>query len=78
MVSAEDFEQWRDNPVTRWVMAGCRKGAEANQQAWVEASWDGGQADPATLLELRTRADAYLALCETTHDRWAEINGETE
>ena len=78
-VSAEDFEQWRDNPVTQWVMQACDVAAEANRDAWIGASWDMGRADEAELNMLRTRADAYRALRETTYERWAEIlDGDTE
>ncbi|MES2904538.1 MAG: hypothetical protein V4696_10170 [Pseudomonadota bacterium] len=78
MVSAEDFEQWRDNPVTRWVMAACMTAADANRDAWISASWDLGKADQAELDVLRTRADAYRALCDTSYSDWQDINGDTE
>lgn len=77
--SAEDFEQWLDNPVTRWVFEGCRIGAELNRQAWINASWDNGKSDPLELAELKSRADAYLALPDTPFERWCEIiDGDDE
>ncbi len=79
MVSAEDFDQWRDNPVTQWVMAACAKAADGNRDAWIAASWDMGRADQAELTVLRTRADAYRALCDTDYSDWHSINsGDSE
>lgn len=77
-ISEEEFAAWHDDPVTRWVIAACRKAAEENKEAWVEASWGGGNADPLLLNELRTRADAYQALSETTYFGWVRTHGENE
>lgn len=79
-IDAEDFATWRDNPVTQWVFAGCRKAAADNKDLWVKLSWDAGRTDETglaeALIELRTRADAYEALAETTYEGWLESNGE--
>lgn len=74
--SAEEFARWRDDSVTRWVLWAVEKGAEDNRQAWIDASWGNGAASPQHLAELRTRADAYLALRDTSYEGWAEIHGE--
>ena len=76
--SEEEFDAWRDNPITRWVMRAALKAAEANREAWISASWDNGEADPALLGEYRTRADAYRALSETSYDKWLELNESDE
>lgn len=67
----EEFEAWRENPVTRWIMAACIRAAEDNKQLWFEMSWEGGNASPEALIELRTRADAYRAIAETEYAAWA-------
>lgn len=72
----EDFERWRDDAVTRWVFAAIEKAAEENKQTWLEASWNNGNANPAALNELRTRADAYRALIDTSFEGWCETLGE--
>lgn len=77
-ISEEEFLAWRDDPVTRWVVAGCRNAADKNKQAWMEASWHGGSADPLALATLRTRADAYMALAETPYSEWLKAHGEGE
>lgn len=74
--SAEEFTRWRDDRVTQWIFRAILSGAEANKAAWVQASWDNGAASPALLQELRTRADAYMALIETPYDGWCELNEE--
>ena len=77
-ISEEEFLSWHDDPVTRWVLSACRKAAEENKLAWVEASWDAGNPDPLLLTELRTRADAYLALADTQYAGWLKTHGEEE
>jgi hypothetical protein len=42
----------------------------------MQQSWAKGEADPELLIELRTRADAYLALVETEYEQWCEALGE--
>ena len=75
-ISAEEFERWRDDNVTQWVFASLRKTAEDNRNAWIEASWTNGVADPQLLTELRTRADAYMAIIEAPWEAHAATNGE--
>lgn len=74
--SRDDFARWLQDPVTRFVMAAHRKTAEDNRAAWISQSWDNGQANPLTLLELRTRADAYLAITDTPYEGYCEALGE--
>jgi hypothetical protein len=64
MISREDFARWLEDPVTRAVIKAHRQTADDNRAAWVKHSWDNGHANPLTLLELRTRADAYMAIAE--------------
>jgi hypothetical protein len=77
-ISEEEFLAWFDDPVTQWVISACRRAADENKLAWVEASWESGTADPLLLMELRTRADAYLALAETQWAGWLKAHGEDE
>lgn len=78
MFDEESFAAWRENPVTQFVLTACRKIADENKAAWVEASWVSGNADPDNLLELRTRADAYMALSQMTLSDLQVTHGETE
>lgn len=74
-MSEEDFLAWREHPVTQWVFAAARKAAELQEIAWNEASWGDGKCDPMMLNELRTRADAYRALEETSFEDWCNVLG---
>lgn len=77
-ITPEEFDNWREDPVTQWVMEACEQAASQNLLGWIEASWEGGSADQSLLVELRTRADAYRALAETNWEGWAKTHGEFE
>jgi len=71
----EDFQAWQDNPVTKWVFQALRSVASMQEAAWHRQSWEQGLSNPAHLQELRTRADAYVAVTETSYDRLLQLNG---
>jgi hypothetical protein len=58
----EEFEAWRDHPVTQWVIGAFDLVAEEQKKAWLEATWDAGHCDSYSLCELKTRADTYQAM----------------
>ena len=72
----EGFLTWRDNPVTQWAFRALQAAAEAQRQGWTKASWEEANPDPLLLTELRTRADAYLALEETEYDAFCAMNDQ--
>ncbi len=72
----EDFDRWREDSVTRWVMKACQAVSEAQENEWRQISWVNGRANEAALRELRTRADAYRALFETDYFAWCGANNE--
>jgi hypothetical protein len=74
-ISAEEFAAWRDDPVTEVVLKAFDEMALKQREGWLSASWDGDACDPLLLIELKTRADAYRAVCECTFE---DITGETE
>lgn len=74
--SREDFARWLDNSVTEWVMRALVAAADANREAWIGHSWDAGGCSREMLAELRTRADAYRALPDTTYDGFCDMLGE--
>jgi hypothetical protein len=61
--------------MTKWVHVILRSAAEAQKAEWDKVSWEGGEASPLLLCELRTRADAYMALEETSYEQWCERAG---
>lgn len=72
----EDFARWRDDAVTQWVFRAIAVVADENKETWLQASWINGNANPELLSELRTRADAYRALIDTSYEGLCETNGE--
>jgi hypothetical protein len=77
-ITAEDFDGWRENAVTKTVFGALDKVAALQQQHWIETSWGQGACTPEMLLELRTRADAYRSLSELSYERLREVLGETK
>lgn len=68
----EEFAAWRDDSVTRFVMAALLRNAEECKEVWLAESWERGEADQRKLDAYRERSDAllgftsdYEAFCET-------------
>jgi hypothetical protein len=76
MVSEEEFLLWKEHPITRWVLTAANRAAALQREAWIAKSWEQGEASPLALSELRTRADAYSALDETTYEGWRAMHDE--
>ena len=74
--SREDFARWLDDPVTRWVMQAHRAMADVCKETWDEVSWKNGGGSREQLLELRCRADTYLAIAEADYAALCDANGE--
>ena len=78
--TADEFEFWTINPVTRWVAKAYAAGIEANVKAWAELL--GQDKTPEELmrakLEYLTRSDAYAAFLQTTHADYLKTNDEKE
>lgn len=66
-ISQEDFEQWRDNPVTLWVFGLLQDISEKAKQEWLSASWGSGRVDPVLLADLKARADTIKQLTEAEY-----------
>lgn len=77
-MTLDDFQRWRDNPVTQWIFAAVEKAALAQSEAWMDETWGAGKCDPEKLNVLRTRADSYRALYETPFEQWQQMNGERD
>ncbi len=69
----DDFNQWKENPVTRWVLGALEIRANQCEEVWREYSWVGGKADPLALAELRTRADALRTIADATFEGVKEV-----
>lgn len=73
MIDKDDFDAWRDNPVTQAVFSAHKKLAEQAKQAWVSASWNGGDLKPELLADLRATARVSEDLVMLTHDELETI-----
>jgi hypothetical protein len=73
----DDFDIWSVHPVTQYVMKAMATHAQRQRDAWVGMSWDGGKADPDTLIELRTRADTLDGFCGLTFEAVQSLNGDS-
>lgn len=74
----EHFDAWRTDPVTKYIFEAIKRAIEAEKAEWVRQSWDGGNADPMQLVELRTRADALGELIDNTYEKWLNWNGDDD
>jgi hypothetical protein len=50
--------------------------AGLQRDEWIRRTFDDGEApDPVLLSELRTRADAYRAIPDTSYEDWMSVHG---
>lgn len=57
-ITKEDFDAWRDSPVTEAVFKAFDILGERAKAQWVAASWEKGQCDPVLRADLKARAEA--------------------
>lgn len=72
--SADDYAAWTEHPVTQFVMAGLKRLADGQKQAWSDMAWS-GELDPLVRERARTRADAYADLSHLSYDDALGANG---
>ncbi len=66
----EEYIIWREDAVTRFVLAVCRKTAGEVFDSWVQRSWQAETLDASDHIVARTRSDAYLALEQSEYSDW--------
>lgn len=72
-ITDEDFAIWQENPVTKWMMQAVAARSAEIRGEWVFASWELGRCDREQLLELRARADGYMALKQANYADWCSV-----
>lgn len=60
----EDFDQWLAHPVTEQMIYALKRLSDDTKAKWMAVSWDGGNADPLLLADLRARAEVIRDLTE--------------
>jgi hypothetical protein len=73
--SREDFAQWLELPVTRFVMAAFRAQAQLCEATWHDQTWEAGIVDPKALTDLKARADTYMALEDSSYEAFCDACG---
>ena len=69
----EDFAQWCEHPITRFVASAYQRAAEKQREEWMQISWEQNRTDPLLLTELRTREDAYNAFLQTVKEGYVNV-----
>lgn len=78
-VSQEEWEAWKAEPITEMVFAALRHQADAAKSAWVNASWEAGELEPAVLAGLKARAEICEHLINwTAEDLEAELSDDEQ
>lgn len=76
-ITSDELASWREHPVSMWVFAAMQNHAAAQRDAWIEASWDNGNAERDLLIELRARADTFQAIFDSEYTDFCAALGET-
>lgn len=74
--TGDEFASWCHHPVTQFVAHCHQVAADKQKDAWEEISWNAGSANLELLIELKTRADAYLAFLQTRREQYVDIIGQ--
>lgn len=72
MITKEDYDSWRDNPVTQAVHEALRLKAEGAKAAWVDASWVSGSVSAELLADLRATANICNDIRGLTYEELME------
>lgn len=76
MIDPDEFDAWREHPVTRAVFAELRKIADDRRDLWAQQSWGAGVCDELLLATLRGQADGFAWLADASHEAVFGANKE--
>ena len=68
-IDRDTFEDWTSHPITEAMIKAFEIWADDAKNAWVQASWEGGQIDPVILARLRERATVFGELRNITAEK---------
>ena len=77
-IEKEEFDQWLGHPVTEWMMRAHNEKADEAKETWLKASWEGGNADPLLLADLRARAEVFRDFAELNYEDMRKHDEERE
>ena len=72
--SAEEFAEWRQHPVTEWVLALMQAHAGSIKDKWAGEAWESPTLDEWALREARVMADCYRAIPDTAYESWKALD----
>lgn len=78
MIGREDFDMWKDHPVTVHVFNKLKEVADAAKDKWLASSWDQGASDPLLLADLRARAEVVNDLITVSYEDIDDSSNETK
>lgn len=73
-LTKDDFEEWKDGPVTQEIIRRLRIAAEASRAEWIERAW-GGDLSQEALLSARMQCKAYSELANLT---WEQVRDDDD
>lgn len=68
MITKEDFDAWKDNPVTEVVLSAVKSIADGAQAEWLQASWQNDTIDPAFRAALKAKEQLALDFVEMAYE----------
>ena len=71
-IEKDDFDAWKDNPVTQEVFRVVAHIAEIAKEKWISDSWGKGEANALVLADLRARAEIAKDLTEMTFEEFTD------
>lgn len=74
-IDKDEYEAWREHPVSQAVFAELRELAENRKQLWITKSWETGDVDERALAMLRGQAEGFSFLPNADY---AKLFGEQE
>jgi hypothetical protein len=75
-IEREEYEQWRENAVTRWFLAAMRAYAEDCKTDAIAKFWGAGDANAETLAKLRGQAFSALYFADAKHEEIEKYHEE--
>lgn len=75
--TAEEYEIWRNSPVTAWVMRLALLTATRTKMSWQERAW-GGALDPVVLAQERAYCEALADLATLSHQAALEMEKKSD
>jgi len=67
-VTKDDFDAWKEHPVTLAVMDKLRTHIREAEVRWMQSSWGRGNADPLILTDLRARGLVLTEIVNLEHE----------